>query len=50
MIDGQGIDVVFCDDSRMPDMPQETPEQAAMWESEKKQLTEKYCNLLNETA
>ena len=44
MNEERGIDVVFCDDTRMPDMPEETPEQAAIWAEEKKQLVERYCS------
>ena len=47
--DGQ-IDVVFCDDSSVPDMPEETAEQAAAWAAEKDQLVEKCRAYLNETA
>lgn len=32
------IDVIFCDDSSVPDMPEETPEQAAIWAEEKNNL------------
>ena len=32
------IDVVFCDDTRMPDMPEEATEQAAIWAGEKSNL------------
>ena len=47
--DGQ-IDVVFCDDSSVPDMPEETAEQAAAWAAEKDQFVEKCRAYLNETA
>ena len=32
------IDVVFSDDSNMPNMPIETPEQAAAWTAEKEDI------------
>jgi len=46
----QGIDVVFCDDTRLVNVPKETPEQAAVWAKERKKLTEKYSSLLEKTA
>ncbi len=34
------IDVIFSDDSNMPNMPVETPEQAAEWALEKEAIKE----------
>ena len=43
------IDVVFCDDSSVPTMPEETPEQAATWVAEREQFIERCRSFLQET-
>ena len=50
MISEKKIDVVFCDDSSVPNMPEETPEQAATWAVEREQFIERCQAMLNETA